>query len=77
MLHVRYQSQVGDAHGHGPLEAGGAQADRRRRADPVRDDAGAGRRHPDVVSKHPDEQSRGTGAELQAQWVNARVVEHR
>ena len=25
MLHIRYQSHVGDAHGHGPFEAGNAR----------------------------------------------------
>ena len=36
MLHVRYRSRVGDAHGHGPLEVGAGRLGRRQRPGPLR-----------------------------------------
>jgi HK97 family phage portal protein len=73
MLHVRYQSVVGDAHGHGPLEAGGMRA----QAADMLAQYGAGLATnggvPSSILQHPEELSADQAATLQAQWVQARL----
>jgi HK97 family phage portal protein len=73
MLHVRYQSSVHDAHGHGPLEAGGMRA----QAAQVLAEYGTGLATnggvPSSILQHPEELSPAQAAELQAQWLNARL----
>jgi phage portal protein BeeE len=72
MLHIRYQGSVGDAHGHGPLEAGRA----RLVADEVlgryvsRFAASGG--VPTSILQHPEELTAAQAAALQSQWVQAR-----
>jgi len=74
MLHIRYKSTVGpDVHGHGPLEAG---AGRLVAAQVLAEYAlkmvtmgGI----PASVLEHPEELTAQQAAELQAQWVNARI----
>jgi HK97 family phage portal protein len=72
MLHIRYASTVDDAHGHGPLEAGGARltaADTLMRYGYGLASSGG---VPSSVLEHPDELSADQAAELRAQWVVAR-----
>ena len=72
MLHIRYKSTVGDAHGHGPLEAGAARlvaADVIARYGASLPASGG---IPTSVLEHPDELTPEQAAELQAQWVQAR-----
>ena len=72
MLHVRYQSTVADAHGHGPLEAGGAFV----AAAGVLAQYGTGLANaggiPASVLEHPEELSAEQALELRQQWVTAR-----
>ena len=73
ILHIRYQGTVSDARGHGPLEAGAAKlvaADVYARYGASFAASGG---VPTSVLEHPDELSRSQAAELQAQWVQARV----
>jgi HK97 family phage portal protein len=72
MLHVRYTSRVGDAHGHGPLEVAGprlvaaaalARYARTIAASPI----------PHSVLTHPQRLTAEQSAALQAQWVEARM----
>jgi HK97 family phage portal protein len=72
LLHIRYQSSVDDARGHGPLEAGRA----RLVADRVLNQyaaafAGAGG-IPASILTHPEELTAKQASDLQAQWVLAR-----
>jgi HK97 family phage portal protein len=73
MLHIRYQSSVDDAHGHGPLEVGRA---RMVAADVLVRYASsfvAGGGIPTSVLAHPEELTAKQAADLQAQWVQARL----
>ena len=73
MIHIRYQSTTGDAHGHGPLEAGRtrlvAAAVLTRFASNMASAGGI----PNAVLKHPDELTAEQSANLQAQWVQSRM----
>jgi HK97 family phage portal protein len=73
MLHIRYQSSVDDAHGHGPLEAGGQYV----AAAGVLARYGAGLASaggiPASVLTHPEELSAEQAADFKAQWVAART----
>lgn len=73
LLHVRYQSSVADAHGHGPLEVGAARiiADRvlTRYASSFAASGGV----PSSILQHPDQLTAQQAADLQAQWVAART----
>jgi len=73
MLHIRYQSRVGDAHGHGPLEVAGprlvAAAALARYANQLASSGGI----PHSVLIHPARLTAKRAAELQAQWVDARM----
>ena len=73
ILHVRYTSRVGDGHGHGPLEVGGprlvAAASLARYAQQVAVSGGV----PNAVLKHPDNLTAQQSADLQEQWVTARM----
>ncbi len=73
LLHVRYTSRVGDAHGHGPLEVGGprlvAAAALARYAGTVAASGGI----PTSVLVHPNRLTAAQAFELQNQWVNARM----
>jgi len=73
LLHLRYASSVDDAHGHGPLEAGGA----RMLAADLLARYGAGIVNnggiPSSVLKHPDELTREQSDDLKTQWIEART----
>jgi HK97 family phage portal protein len=73
ILHIRYQSSIDDAHGHGPLEAGQSKliaADIFARYGTQFAAAGG---VPTSVLEHPDELDADQAAALQAQWVAARI----
>jgi HK97 family phage portal protein len=73
MLHIRYQSTISDAHGHGPLEAGSSKlvaADVYARYGTSFAAAGG---VPTSVLEHPEELTAEQAAALQDQWVKARV----
>jgi HK97 family phage portal protein len=73
ILHIRYASSVGDAHGHGPLEAGAARlvaADVLMRYGASFAASGG---IPTSVLEHPDELTPAQAQDLQAQWVAARL----
>ena len=73
MLHVRYQSSVSDAHGHGPLEVGGARQVAAevlaRYATSLVSNGGI----PSSVLEHPEELTQEQSDLLKAQWVSARI----
>jgi len=73
MLHIRYQSNVSDARGHGPLEAGAgrtlAAEVLMRYATTLISNGGI----PTSVLEHPDELTEEQTGLLKAQWVAARV----
>jgi HK97 family phage portal protein len=72
MLHIRYQSTVSDAHGHGPLEAGAARLVAaevwQRYATSLATSGGV----PPSVLEHPEELTAEQSLSLKAQWVQAR-----
>lgn len=73
MLHIRYQGNVGDAHGHGPLEVGSnrtlAAEVLTRYATSLVADGGI----PASVLEHPEELTAEQSDLLKAQWVAARL----
>ena len=75
MLHIRYQSRIGDAHGHGPLEAGRARLVAAPVSGPLRHQPGRRRRRSrNAVLKHPDELTADPGRRCcRPQWVEARM----
>ena len=73
MLHIRYQSQVGDAHGHGPLEAGGARLTAADVLTRYATNLAAGGGIPPSVLETEDLIGAEQAANLKAQWVNARM----
>lgn len=72
LLHVRYQSSVDDAHGHGPLEAGAARLISDRVLARYAQNFAAAGGVPTSILTHPEELSAAQATELQAQWVRAR-----
>jgi HK97 family phage portal protein len=73
LIQIKYQGPIGDAHGHGPLEAGAprlvaAQA-LARYAQQFASSGGV----PNAVLTHPDELTANQSADLQSQWVQARM----
>lgn len=73
MLHVRYQSRVGDAHGHGPLEAGRARLVQAAVLNRYASEFAASGGIPASVLSHPEELTAQQASDLQAQWVAARM----
>lgn len=73
ILHIRYQSRVSDAHGHGPLEAGRSRLIAARMLTQYGTDLAATGAIPNAVIKHPDELTRDQSTELQRDWVEARL----
>jgi HK97 family phage portal protein len=73
MLHVRYQSSVSDAHGHGPLEAGAARAVAAEVLARYATSLIAGGGIPSSVLQHPEELTQEQSDLLKAQWVAARM----
>jgi HK97 family phage portal protein len=72
LLHVRYQSSVDDAHGHGPLEAGAARMVADRVLSRYAQQFAAAGGVPASILTHPEELTGDQSAALQAQWVQAR-----
>jgi len=72
VLHVRYQSNVADAHGHGPLEVGGqrtlAAEVLARYATSIIGNGGI----PTSVLEHPEELTQEQTDLLKTQWITAR-----
>jgi HK97 family phage portal protein len=73
MLHIRYQSTVSDAHGHGPLEAGAARVVAAQVLARYATNLAASGGIPTSVLEHPEELTAEQSALLQAQWVQARL----
>jgi HK97 family phage portal protein len=73
ILHIRYQSRVGDAHGHGPLEAGRSRLIAARMLTRYGTDLAATGAIPNAVLTHPDELSGPQARDLQMQWIEARL----
>jgi HK97 family phage portal protein len=73
VLHIRYTSRVGDAHGHGPLEVGGprlvAAAALARYASTLAQSGGV----PHSVLVHPNRLTAAQALSLQQQWVSSRM----
>lgn len=73
MLHVRYQSSVDDAHGHGPLEIGRARLVAEQVLMRYGQQFAAAGGVPSSILTHPEELSAKQAADLQTQWVKARA----
>jgi HK97 family phage portal protein len=73
MLHIRYQSTVSDAHGHGPLEAGAARLVAGQVLTRYGTTLASSGGIPSSILQHPEELSAEQAATLQAQWVQARL----
>jgi len=73
MLHVRYRSAVGDAHGHGPLEAGRARLVAGRVLTQYATNLAETGAIPNAVLTHPDELTAEQATDLQDAWVTARL----
>jgi len=73
ILHIRYQSTVDDAHGHGPLEAGAgkllAGEVLARYATKLASAGGI----PSSVLEHPEQLTSTQATQLRDQWVQARL----
>lgn len=72
ILHVRYQSTVADARGHGPLEAGSLRVVAASALARYASNLAAGGAVPNAVLVHPANLTAKQSAELQAAWVTAR-----
>jgi HK97 family phage portal protein len=72
-LHIRYTSTVDDARGHGPLEAGAGRLVAAelygRYATGIAQSGGV----PSSVLTHPEDLTAQQAADLQAQWIEARL----
>jgi HK97 family phage portal protein len=73
ILHIRYQSTVSDAHGHGPLEAGQARIVASQVLTRYGTTIASSGGIPSSILQHPEELSPEQAATLQAQWVQARA----
>jgi len=73
MIHIRYTSTTGDAHGHGPLEAGRARLVAAHVLTRYASNMASAGGIPNAVLKHPDELTATQAAELQTHWVQSRM----
>lgn len=73
ILHVRYQSTVGDAHGHGPLEAGAGRLVAASALSRYASQLAATGAIPNAVLKTPGALTAEQAATLQERWVTARA----
>ena len=73
ILHIRYRSTVGDAHGHGPLEAGRARLVAGRVLTQYATNLAETGAIPNAVLTHPDELTAEQAIDLQDAWVTARL----
>ena len=72
ILHIRYQSSVDDAHGHGALEAIGARVTAAQVLGRYATGLATAGGIPASVLEHPEELSAEQALELRQQWVAAR-----
>jgi HK97 family phage portal protein len=73
ILHIRYSSDVSDAHGEGPLAAGGARATAAQVLAQYGTSLATQGGVPSSILQHPEELSAQQAADLQTQWVQARL----
>ena len=73
MLHVRYKSTTGDAHGHGPLEVGRARLVAANVLARYASNMAAAGGIPNAVLTHPQNLNATQAADLQSAWVTARM----
>jgi len=73
ILHLRYASATGDAHGHGPLEAGAGRMIAAQMFAQYGYGLAAGGGIPSSTLTHPDELDAAQADELKRQWVTARL----
>lgn len=73
VLHIAYQIQVGEAHGHGPLEAGAGRVVAARALARYATNFALGGATPNAVIKHPGNLTADQANELKWQWVEART----
>ena len=71
MIHIRYQSRVGDAHGHGPLKVAGPRLVAASALARYAQQYAASGGIPNAVLIHPDDLTAAQAYDLQSQWVNA------
>lgn len=73
ICHIRYQSTLIDLHGHGPLQAAGANLTAAAALAAYATSLVAGGGIPPSILKHEDELNATQSAELKAQWMQARM----
>jgi HK97 family phage portal protein len=73
MLHIPYQISEGEAHGHGPLEAGAARVVAARALARYAANLAASGAIPNAVLKHPHNLNAQQAQDLQMAWVEART----
>ena len=73
MLHIRYSSTVDNPHGVGPLEVGALRMVAAQVLTRYGTTLAASGGIPSSILTHPEQLSAEQSAELQAQWVNARL----
>jgi HK97 family phage portal protein len=74
IIHIPYQIRTDEAHGHGPLEAGALRLVAARLLARYAFNVVAGGGLPTGTLTHPDELTAEQSAELQQQWVSARMA---
>jgi len=72
-LHIRYRSRTGNARGEGPLDAGGARVIAAEVLTRYATNLVSSGGIPPGTLEHPDELSADQAAELQNQWLTARL----
>lgn len=73
VIHIRYQSRTTDAHGHGPLEVGYSRLVQAQLLCRYSDTLARAGWVPTTALTHPAELTAEQSAELQTQWINARI----
>lgn len=73
LLHIRYQSSVSDARGHGPLEVGNARVTAAHMLARYATTLAAGGGIPPSILTHPEELTPQQVADMKSQWMNARM----
>ena len=73
LLHIRYKSTTGDAHGHGPLEAGRSRVVAATALLRYASTLAAGGAIPNSVLVHPGNLNKTQAEDLQQHWVEARM----
>lgn len=74
ILAIRYQSRTDDAHGHGPLEAGAGRMVAANALARYATDLAASGGIPTSLLIHPGNLNADQAADLQVNWVNARMA---